>query len=83
MIRELIQEAVRILGSQAKLGAACGVTQASIWQAMEVQRCSAELAMAIEQATNGQVRAAALRPDLPWPAQIDQVEASAISEVTS
>lgn len=83
MIRDLIQEAVRILGSQAKLGAACGVSQASIWQAIEAQRCSAELAMAIEHATGGQVRARAIRPDLPWPAISDAAETADVSEVAS
>lgn len=67
MIAELIKSAVSLLGSQAKLAAACGVSQASIWQAIDSQRCSAELAMAIEKATESRVTARALRPDLPWP----------------
>lgn len=72
MIRDLIQQAVNIVGSQAKLGAACGVTQASIWQAMNAERCSAELAMAIERATAGVVKARDLRPDLPWPETLNE-----------
>lgn len=67
MVRELIERAISILGSQAKLADACGVKQPSIWQAKDTQRCSAELAMAIERATDGQVTAIELRPDLPWP----------------
>lgn len=67
MIRELIEKAIGE-GSQAELAKACGVTQQSIWQAKETNRCSAELAMAIEKATNGLVTAKELRPDLPWPA---------------
>jgi DNA-binding transcriptional regulator YdaS (Cro superfamily) len=67
MVRELIEQAISILGSQAKLAAACGIKQSSIWQAKETERCSAELAMAIEKATEGRVTAAELRPDLPWP----------------
>lgn len=66
--RELIEAAISQAGSQAKLAEACGVKQQSIWQAKETGRCSAELAMAIEVATEGRVRARDLRPDLPWPA---------------
>lgn len=68
MSRELIETAVTLLGSQAKLADACGVKQQSIWQAKETGRCSAELALQIEQATSGRVTARDLRPDLPWPA---------------
>lgn len=79
MVRELIEKAISILGSQAKLADACGVKQPSIWQAKDTERCSAELAMAIEQATGGAVTAIELRPDLPWPA-IDEANRPATSE---
>lgn len=67
MSRELIEQAIDLLGSQTRLADACGVKQASIWQAKESGRCSAELAMAIERATSGAITAHSLRPDLPWP----------------
>jgi DNA-binding transcriptional regulator YdaS (Cro superfamily) len=67
MVRELIEKAISLLGSQQKLADACGVKQPSIWQAKDTERCSAELAMAIEKATDGKVTAIELRPDLPWP----------------
>jgi DNA-binding transcriptional regulator YdaS (Cro superfamily) len=67
MIRALLETAIGLLGSQAKLADACGVTQASIWQAKEAGRVSAELALMIERATAGEVAARRLRPDLPWP----------------
>lgn len=67
MSRELIEQAITLAGSQAKLAEACGVKQQSVWQAKETGRCSAELALQIEQATAGKVTAAELRPDLPWP----------------
>lgn len=67
MIRELIEQAISILGSQQKLADACGIKQPSIWQAKATESCSAELAMAIEKATDGKVLAKSLRPDLPWP----------------
>ena len=67
MIRAHIETAIALLGSQAKLADACGVTQASVWQAKEAGRVSAELALLIERATGGEVTARQLRPDLPWP----------------
>lgn len=73
MIRELIEKAISHVGSQQKLADACGVKQPSIWQAKETGRCSAELAMAIEQATDGTVTAKELRPDLPWPCEASSV----------
>lgn len=69
MIRELLDKAIVHQGSQGKLAEACGVKQQSIWQARKTGRCSAQLAMAIEKATAGEVTAAQLRPDLPWPSQ--------------
>lgn len=79
MVRELIETAISLLGSQAKLADACGVKQSSIWQAKEAERCSAELAMAIEKATDGRVTAIELRPDLPWPS-IDESKRPSTSE---
>jgi len=67
MVRPHIETAIALLGTQAKLADACGVTQASIWQAKEAGRVSAELALLIERATAGEVTARQLRPDLPWP----------------
>jgi DNA-binding transcriptional regulator YdaS (Cro superfamily) len=67
MIRALLETAIALLGSQAKLADACGVTQASVWQAKEAGRVSAELALLIERATGGRITARQLRPDLPWP----------------
>jgi DNA-binding transcriptional regulator YdaS (Cro superfamily) len=67
MIRALLETAIALLGSQAKLADACGVTQASIWQAKKAGRVSAELALLIERATGGEITARQLRPDLPWP----------------
>lgn len=67
MVKALLERAISHLGSQQRLAEACGIKQSSIWQAKETGRCSAELAMAIEKATDGLVTAAELRPDLPWP----------------
>lgn len=61
-----ITKAIALAGSEAKLGAACGVSQNAIWAAKKRGRVSAELAVAIERALRGQVTKAELRPDL-WP----------------
>lgn len=70
MVKALLEKAITHFGSQAGLAEACGVKQSSIWQAKETERCSAQLAMAVERATEGLVTAAELRPDLPWPKQV-------------
>lgn len=80
MSRELIERAITLAGSQAKLAEACGVKQQSIWQAKETGRCSAELALQIEQATAGKVTAAELRPDLPWPSPSTAPAADPVSQ---
>lgn len=63
-MRNLIEKAINLAGSQGKLAAAAGVRQQSIWQAKEAGRASAELAIAIHRATAGAVSASELRPDL-------------------
>lgn len=72
--RELIERAIGLCGTQAKLAAAVGVKQQSIWQAKQAGRVSAELALGIHRATDGRISAAALRPDL-W-ASTDHVPQS-------
>ena len=49
-VRSLIEAAIRDRGSEAKLASACGVTQAAIWKAKKVGRCSPRLALKIEAA---------------------------------
>lgn len=64
MIRSYIEKAIAIAGSEEKLGKLCGCSQHKIWQAKVKGRVDAELALAIHQATEGQVPASTLRPDL-------------------
>lgn len=65
--RELVEKAIRCVGSEHKLGkAAGGFTQNAIWQAKHRGRVSPRMALGIHHATAGVVSAAALRPDL-WP----------------
>jgi DNA-binding transcriptional regulator YdaS (Cro superfamily) len=61
---QAMARAIAILGSEVKLAAACGVTQAAISKAKVKGRISPRLALAVDQATKGRVSAADLRPDL-------------------
>lgn len=54
--------AVEIAGSERKLAQMTGYSQNAIWHARRHQRCTAEMARAIERATG--VTAAELRPDI-------------------
>lgn len=64
-IREHIERAIAIVGSETKLGELCGCSQHKIWLA-KTEKCpvTAELALRIHHATDGQVPASDLRPDL-------------------
>lgn len=63
-VKQLIQKAVDYHGTETKLGQATGYSQNAIWQALKKGRVSAEMAVAIDRATNGEVSKSALRPDL-------------------
>lgn len=77
-VRALIEKAISIKGSEAKLGEACGTTQATIWRSKQRGSVSAELAKAIHDATGGAVACWELRPDL-WqaPEPADEEEGAA------
>src|SRR5689334_6516143 len=51
----LVEAAIKKFGSEAKLGAACGVSQNAIWNAKKKGRVSDRLAVAIERATAGEI----------------------------
>lgn len=62
-----ISKAIDCFGSQDQLAKACDLTQAAISQySTGLKRPSAEVAIRIEEATNGVVRAEEIRPDIPW-----------------
>jgi len=65
-IRDLIEQAIAMFGTEAKLAAAAGVSQAAVNEAKSKGRAGPRLAAGIHKATNGQVSRSALRPDL-WP----------------
>lgn len=63
----LLDRAIEIFGSQAKLGVATDRSQNAVWHARRKGRVSAEFAMAIDTATDGQVSRSELRPDVYRP----------------
>ena len=62
----LIQDAIRMYGSEAKLAAAAGVSQPSINDAKRNGRIGHRLARGIDEATGGKISKSSLRPDI-WP----------------
>ncbi|HZP68356.1 MAG TPA: YdaS family helix-turn-helix protein [Pseudolabrys sp.] len=56
--------AIKLAGSEAKLGKLTGFSQVAIHRAKHRGRASAEMAVAIERALEGAVSRAELRPDL-------------------
>lgn len=65
MVNKAINEAIEFVGSQKKLAEACGVKQPSVWAWLHgKKKVSAENAKRIEVATNGNVPAYQIRPDL-------------------
>lgn len=64
MIEQLINKAVAQFGSQKKLASAMGCCQQQISYMKTSSSVSAEMAMKIERATQGEVAKHELRPDL-------------------
>ncbi len=60
----LLQLAVDMFGSQAKLAAAVGLSQPAISLAIRTGRVSAELATKVHRATGGAVHRASLCPEI-------------------
>lgn len=61
-----LQRAVRLVGGQVALAKAVGVKQQHVWNWLNRdKKLPLEWAIAIERATNGQVTAKELRPDVP------------------
>lgn len=66
MVINSIKSAIEIVGSQQKLADACGVKQPTVWAWLHgKKKASANNAVRIEKATNGEVQAYQIRPDLP------------------
>lgn len=63
-VQQLIEQAIRRFGSEAKAAAAAGVSQPVINEAKRTGRVGPKLALGLDKATNGEISKAALRPDL-------------------
>jgi DNA-binding transcriptional regulator YdaS (Cro superfamily) len=63
--RRHIERAIKLVGSQSALAEKIGLSQQGVsWLLNEAPQVSAEIAIAIERATNGEVSKADLRPDI-------------------
>lgn len=66
--RPLIERAVSLIGSQQKLAEAIGLSQQGVsYLLKQAPRVTAEVAVAIERATKGEIRREQLRPDIFTP----------------
>ncbi len=63
-LRSLIERAVRHHGSQAKLAAKMGCSQQQIAYLLKASNITAEMAIAVDTATDGAVSRHQLRPDI-------------------
>ena len=63
--KHLLERAVTLAGGQTRLAEKMGVTQQRVWFVMNrAKRVSAEMAIAIERATDRQISKHELRPDI-------------------
>jgi DNA-binding transcriptional regulator YdaS (Cro superfamily) len=62
--REVIKRAIKLAGSEAKLGRGTGFSQVAINKAKHKGHATAEMALAIDRFLNGAVSASDIRPDL-------------------
>jgi DNA-binding transcriptional regulator YdaS (Cro superfamily) len=66
MVNKAINKAISLLGSQKKLAECVGVSQPNVWCWLHnKKRVSPENVNAIVLATEGEVKAHEIRPDLP------------------
>jgi DNA-binding transcriptional regulator YdaS (Cro superfamily) len=63
-VQQLIEQAIRRFGSEAKTAAAAGVSQPVVNEAKRTGRVGPKLAIGLDKATNGEISKSALRPDL-------------------
>lgn len=64
-MNKVIKKALQIVGSQKNLANICGVTQPAVHKWLHGGAVSPSKVAAIVKATNGEVQAYQLRPDLP------------------
>jgi DNA-binding transcriptional regulator YdaS (Cro superfamily) len=63
-VRRALERAIRLAGGQSNLARMVGYTQNGIWKAKENGRVTPELAILIEEATDGRVRKEQLAPKI-------------------
>lgn len=69
----LIFKACELVGGQVALAKSLGITQPGVsWLINKAKRPSAEIAIKIERATNGEITKEMLRPDV-WPSETGAV----------
>ncbi|MEF0939610.1 transcriptional regulator [Rhizobium sp. BR 362] len=76
VITRLLEAAISIAGSEAKLGKLIGKSQNAIWSAKRKGRVSAEIAVGIDRATKGAISKSHLRPDI-FPPIVETSQVSA------
>ncbi|EKS7767191.1 transcriptional regulator [Edwardsiella piscicida] len=64
-MNKVIQRVLKIVGSQRRLAAVCGVSQPAVHKWLNGGTVSPEKVIAIVNATGGKVKAHEIRPDLP------------------
>jgi DNA-binding transcriptional regulator YdaS (Cro superfamily) len=64
-MNEVIQRALKIVGSQKRLAVICGVSQPAVHKWLNGGTVSPEKVTAIVSATGGEIKAHEIRPDLP------------------
>jgi len=66
VMNNAIKTAITLVGSQQKLGSACGVTQQAVYKWLHNKaKVAPEQVILVVKATNGEVQAHEIRPDLP------------------
>lgn len=78
--KKVIERAIEMAGSEAKLGRGTGFSQVAINKAKHKGHASAEMALKIHRFLNGAVSAADIRPDL-WATHADASRAAKQREV--
>lgn len=73
--KDVIERAIAIAGSEAKLGRGIGFSQVAINKAKRKGHATAEMALAIHRFLKGKVSASEIRPDL-WACHADAARAA-------
>lgn len=75
-VRDLMYEAIKLAGSEAKLGKLSHYSQHAIWRAKKNGRVSPVMALRIEAALNGAISAKQLCPEIQEAASLASRDAA-------